>query len=116
MIISNVYDNSLMNVSEANKAHRKQTAAEEVEALFVNQLLRAMDKTVTYAEDSLLHSRDEDMFRDLMYQEVAHTISRGEGIGLKDIIIEGMKERGESIGLSQRILVNRCVLLPCRTI
>ena len=92
MLISNVGHDVLFTMSEINKEQRKQVAAEEVEALFLNQLLRAMDNTVCREEDNVLHSSEEDIFRDLMYQEVARTVARGEGIGLKDIIMNEMQQ------------------------
>jgi flagellar protein FlgJ len=57
-------------------------AAEEFEAYFVQQLLSQMRKAVP--SGGLLHSRGEDMFRDLMDEQVGKDVAQSHGFGLAD--------------------------------
>jgi flagellar protein FlgJ len=57
-------------------------AAQEFEAYFVQQLLSQMRKAIP--SGGLLHSRGEDMFRDLMDEQLGKDIAQGHGFGLSD--------------------------------
>jgi flagellar protein FlgJ len=57
-------------------------AAQEFEAYFVQQLMTQMRKAIP--SGGLLHSRGEDMFRDLMDEQVGKDIAKGHGFGLAD--------------------------------
>jgi peptidoglycan hydrolase FlgJ len=65
-------------------------AAQQFEAVFLNQLLEAMEKTID-REDSLLDGGEaEGTFRSMMYQEMATSMSKtgGDGLGLASSIYQ----------------------------
>jgi peptidoglycan hydrolase FlgJ len=65
-------------------------AAQQFEAVFLNQLLEAMEKTVD-REDSMLDGGEaESTFRGMLYQEMSTSMSQagGNGIGLASSIYQ----------------------------
>ena len=67
---------------KAAKAAKLHKAAQEFEAYFVQQMFTQMRKAVP--QDGMMHSKGEDMFRDLLDQQVGEDIAKGKGIGLSD--------------------------------
>jgi peptidoglycan hydrolase FlgJ len=69
-------------------------AAQQFEAVFLNQLLQQLDKTVDRSESMLHGGQAEDTFRGMMLQEVATQISQrtgGSGLGFADSVYQQMK-------------------------
>ena len=68
--------------------------AEEMEGLFVSQMINHMFKGIK--TDGLTDGGNgEAMFRDLLVQEYGNTISKSSGIGLADSIERQLLERQE---------------------
>ena len=68
--------------------------AEEMEGLFVSQMINHMFKGIK--TDGLTGGGNgEAMFRDLLVQEYGNTISKSNGIGLADSIERQLLERQE---------------------
>mgnify|MGYP006422217753 CR=1 FL=1 len=65
-----------------------QSAAEQFEAQFVTQMLKAMRETVP--DNGLMSGRDEELYQGLMDRQLALHIARGEGFGLADSITRQM--------------------------
>ena len=65
-------------------------AATQFEALLVHQMMKSMWKTV-HSEGLLTGSREEELYRDMLNEAIAGDISKGQGIGIKEII---MRELG----------------------
>lgn len=59
-------------------------AAQEFEAFFLSTLLKQMRKAIP--QEGLLHSRGEEIFRDLMDDQVGQDIAKGRGFGLADTL------------------------------
>jgi Rod binding domain-containing protein len=69
-------------------------AAQQFEAVFVQQMLQQMDKTVDRSESMFNGGSAEDTFRGMFLQEVATSITQrpgGSGFGLADHIYKQMK-------------------------
>jgi len=92
------YDPILFSQTDSLKVRNKRVA-EEVESLFVSQLLKEMDKTINREESDFFYSRGEEVFRSVFHQEVAREISRGEGIGLKDAILSDIEQQQAQLGV-----------------
>ena len=58
--------------------------ARQFEAIFVNQLMKAMRETLP--KEGLLSSFSVDMYESMFDQEVAGEMSKGKGMGLADIL------------------------------
>ena len=67
--------------------------AEEVESLFIYQLLKEMDKTVHREENDFLFSRGEEVYRGLFNQEIAREMARSGGMGLQEMIMMDLNQR-----------------------
>lgn len=80
---------------DKEKAKLKE-AAQEFEAIFTQQLLEAMDKTIERDAEGFLNGGSaEETFRSMMYENIARTISHGPaskgfsgGLGLAKHIYE----------------------------
>ncbi len=80
-----------MEPTDADKRKLKKVA-QEFEGIFLEQLLTAMDKTID-REDSILNGGyGEDVFRGMMYKEIAMNIATGpgRGFGLAESIYQQM--------------------------
>jgi flagellar protein FlgJ len=70
-------------------------AAQEFEAYFVQQLMSQMRKAIP--SGGLLHSRGEDMFRDLMDEQLGKDIAKSHGFGLADSLYRQLSlEQGQT--------------------
>lgn len=90
--------NSLQEVLGANadSSTRNQVVAEEFESVFLHKILIKFDSTVNREENILYAGAAEDMYRNMMYQELAKSMSRNGGIGIADMLIEELeKEQGD---------------------
>lgn len=79
------------------KKHKElKKAAQQLEGVFIQQMLEAMDKTVD-REDSLMGGGEgEQMFREMMNQNIAENISTapgGSGFGIADNMYQQLAEK-----------------------
>lgn len=64
-------------------------AAQQFEALLLQEMLKSMWATVPQGE-LLSGSHEESMYRDMLNEAVADSISQGKGIGIKDVILKDL--------------------------
>lgn len=64
-----------------------QEAARQFEALLIQEMLKSMWAAVPQGE-ILSNSSEEKMYRDMLNEATADQISRGQGIGIKDVILK----------------------------
>lgn len=79
---------------EAKKAAtpQEEEAAQMFEGLLLKQMLTSMWKTVP--EGGLMSgSREEGMYRDMLNDAYSEDLSSGQGIGIKELILEEFKRR-----------------------
>ncbi|MDY0261538.1 rod-binding protein [Syntrophotalea acetylenica] len=70
-------------------------SCQDFEAIMLKSLLKEMRSTVP--RDGLLdQGNDQEMFRDLMDQEVATQIARSQGIGIADSLFRQLSKNLES--------------------
>jgi peptidoglycan hydrolase FlgJ len=62
-------------------------AAEQFEGILVQEMLKSMWSTVP-KNGALTGSYEEGMYRDLFNEALAQSISEGQGIGIKDVILK----------------------------
>lgn len=77
-----------LNPADTDRKKLKQ-AAQELEAVFIQQLLDAMDKTVNREDGILSGGSSESYFRGMLNQEVAKSMATrtgGSGFGLAETI------------------------------
>lgn len=76
------------NISEDDAAILH--AAKEFEAYFLHMMFRAMRATVDTSRGILPQSQSEEIFRDMLDEQVARTAAEGGGIGLAQQIFRQM--------------------------
>lgn len=69
-------------------------AAQQFEALLVQEMLKSMWSTVPKGE-LLSGSNEERMYRDMLNEALADSISQGKGIGIKDVILKEFNVLGK---------------------
>lgn len=72
-----------------------QLAAQQFEALLVKQMIDSMWRTVP-KEGLLSGSNEESMYRDMLNEALANSISEGRGIGVKDVILKDINKLSKS--------------------
>ncbi len=97
-IINHVaYEPALFSAQESTVGKGKKVA-EEVESLFLYQLLKEMDKTIMRDEESIFYSSTEETYRSLYYEEIARELSRDKGIGIKALVEDEIKANTQDEG------------------
>lgn len=72
--------------------------AQEFESLFLNEMMKAMrSANNVFAEGNFLNSNESKTYQDMYDQQLAVTISKGQGIGLSDVLTRQLtKNKGVS--------------------
>jgi peptidoglycan hydrolase FlgJ len=66
-------------------------AAGDFEAMLVGQMLKEMHKTV--GKDGLLKSDDEETYQEMYTDAISQEIAKGQGIGVKSVIMRELYSR-----------------------
>ena len=66
-------------------------AAQQFEALLLQEMLKSMWTTVPQG-GMLSGSHEEKMYRDMLNEAMADSISEGRGIGIKDVILKDLSK------------------------
>jgi flagellar protein FlgJ len=67
-------------------------AAREFESLFTSMMLKSMRSAS--GDDPLFGSDQADMYQDMFDQQMATQLSRGKGLGLADMLVRQLMQRG----------------------
>lgn len=88
--------NKALGVTDVGRAQKPlpdtqnpKLAAEQFEALLLQEMLKSMWSTVPKGE-LLTGSSEEGMYRDMLNEAIAKSVSEGTGIGIKDVISKDM--------------------------
>ena len=71
--------------------NKKKDAAEKFEAMLVHEMMKSMWNTVPKS-GMISGSSEEQTFRDMLSEAVADSVSKGQGIGIKDVIYKDMNK------------------------
>jgi flagellar protein FlgJ len=66
-------------------------AATQFEALLLQEVMKSMWKTVPKGE-LISGSDEEDTYRDMLNEALAKSISEGQGIGIKEVILKDINK------------------------
>ena len=72
-----------------------ESVAQDFESLMIQKMMESMRKTVS--KSNLLESFSSDMYESMFDEELAKEISKGPGIGLKDMILKELARTQEKI-------------------
>jgi len=79
------------SVSEKD-AEQIRAAATDFEALLLHQMLNTMWKTVPKG-GLVSGSREEEMYRDMLNEQLAQQIAQDQGIGIKEVIMRELESK-----------------------
>lgn len=85
---------NLLN-SKGSAKEKNQAVAKEFESIFIHQILQQFDKTVDRENDILSGGGEEEMYRGLMYQELARAMAFSGGIGLSEMIAAELDKQSQ---------------------
>jgi len=80
-----------------NEVEKAKKVAQEVESLFLYQLLKEMDATVERDEEGLTYSDYEETYRSLFNQELAREIAKSGGIGLEKMVTQDIQRINQNL-------------------
>lgn len=80
-----------LNPKSIPLTQRPEEVAKQFEGLLLKQMIDSMWRTVP-KEGLLSGSQEEDMYRDMLNEALATSISEGKGIGVKDIILKDINK------------------------
>lgn len=80
--------------SEPSSEKEIKDASKDFEALLVQQMLASWWKTVP-SGGGISNSREEELFRDMLNQELAQQIAENDSLGIKDTIAREMTEKSK---------------------
>ena len=84
-------DNLSKQKAKSDKEIEK--AASGFEALLLQQMLKSMWATVQETDVMGDDSNAAGIYRDMLNERIADTVSKGRGIGVKDMLIKEMKKQ-----------------------
>jgi Rod binding domain-containing protein len=76
-------------------SQQPEVAAQQFEALLVQQMLQSMWSTVP-KHGLLSGSNEESMYRDMLNEALANSIAEGKGLGIKDVILKDINRINKS--------------------
>ena len=99
--ISNTYNyndlaslNAISNMGEEKEAEALKQVAHQFESMFIGMMLKSMrDANATFEEDNPLNSNESKFYRQMFDDQLALSMSQGEGIGLADSIYRQLKDQ-----------------------
>ena len=78
-------NNALPGKTAAAREAEQTKAAEQFEALLLQEMFKSMWATVPKGQ-LLSGSQEEGFYRDMLNEALAESVSRGQGLGIKDVI------------------------------
>ena len=99
--ISNTYNyndlaslNAISNMGDGQEAEALKQVAHQFESMFVGMMLKSMrDANAAFEEDNPLNSNESKFYRQMFDDQLALSMSQGEGIGLADSIYRQLKDQ-----------------------
>ncbi|MCB0319224.1 MAG: rod-binding protein [Bdellovibrionales bacterium] len=83
---------STKDTSKVDRRQKIENAAEDFEALMLNEMLKSMWKTIP--QDGMFSGGNEEAYyRDMLNQALAESISKQNSIGIKEVIVEDLEKR-----------------------
>ena len=90
---ANSQASKVANLAKSSAAHDKEIekAGTQFEALLVHEMIKSMWSTVP--KDGMLSgSREEELYQDMLHEQLANSIAEHQSIGVKDVIISDIKK------------------------
>lgn len=87
---------SLRNdAAKTQDASTLKEAAKQFESLFTKMMLKSMrDANRSFGEDSMFSSSQGDFYQDMFDDQIALELSKGEGLGLADVLVRQLAQSG----------------------
>lgn len=98
------------------KNQQLELAAEQFEAMFLQQILKQMRKASdVLGADNPMRSRELDTMRDLYDEVLAESLSSQRQVGIADMLVEQLGSQAEGLDLAQAQELARSAPIPARS-
>lgn len=112
--------NALQNIRQLGKENKDAAlmeTAKQFESMFLNMVLRSMRQAnAVFEEDSLFHSNQTEFYQGMLDDQMALSLSSGQGVGLAPVIYEQLQraygDKSERPEIDQGKLFDRRVTSP----
>lgn len=99
---TSAFEEQLKKASQEQDDKALMEACREFETYFVNQMFNAMRKTVQ--DGGLIpKSNGEKIFEDMLYEEYADEISKGQGVGIAKMMFQQLSNSGSVNEMKNRL-------------
>ncbi len=97
--INSVNPSQVVELQQVQKpkplSQNPEKVAEQFESMLVKQMMDSMWSTVP-KEGLVSGSHEESMYRDMLNEALANSISEGRGIGVKEVILKDIQKLSKS--------------------
>lgn len=86
----------LKSAKESQDEEQLKKVCQDFEAIFVNMILKNMRSTVE-SGGLTKKSHAREMFESMLDEEMSNNISKGQGVGIADMLYRSLQNKGNSI-------------------
>lgn len=91
-VSSSGFDKILEEAKKSGDTTELRKATDELEAIFINMMMKSMRSTITETEGIFKKSESEKMFQEMLDEEYANSMAASGGIGISDMIFKQFEQ------------------------
>lgn len=91
-VSESAFDKILKNAKVSGDTSDLRKATDELEAVFINMMMKTMRSSIPESEGLFKKSEAEEMFQGMLDEEYANNMSKAGGIGISDMIFDQFKK------------------------
>jgi len=86
------FDKILEEAKKSGDTTELRKATDELEAIFINMMMKSMRSTITETDGIFKKSESEKMFQEMLDEEYANNMAASGGIGISDMIFKQFEQ------------------------
>jgi len=86
------FDKILEEAKKSGDTSELRKATDELEAIFINMMMKSMRSTITETDGIFKKSESEKMFQEMLDEEYANSMAASGGIGISDMIFKQFEQ------------------------
>jgi len=86
------FDKILEEAKKSGDTTELRKATDELEAIFINMMMKSMRSTITETDGIFKKSESEKMFQEMLDEEYANSMAASGGIGISDMIFKQFEQ------------------------
>lgn len=89
----NLIDSRKIEEPKIKEDKELKKVTEEFESIFLKMMIDSMDKTINRENNPFFGGKSEEIFRDMLNQERASSMSKSGGIGLAEVLYRQLSDK-----------------------